>query len=408
VELFRNRHWDIIGKTPLWFAISGFTIVLGFAALLIHGLNYGIDFTGGSLLRFEFSTPLAQDDAGVSQVTSKVRSLLDEMKLGSSEIQVVGNQQGQLNQLYLRTPPVANDEEALRRSQEIVGKLKTAFADKGDVKDLGRETVGPVVGEELRNKAILALAIGYLLILIYITVRYEFRFGVAAVISLMHDILVVLGCMALFKVELNSAFVAALLTVLGYSNHDTVVIMDRIRENMRVRRRATFAETVNASLLETMARSVNLVLVVLITVVALLVFGGEAIRGFSLALLFGITTGCYSSIFMASPIVVLLEGRASKARVAAVAASRGRAGGQARPERAAARAAAEDVPEQGAEPQPAAGSRKVIEQLQKEELAEREQKLSAEAEQKREERRERRKREKERSEKRGGKPKRRF
>jgi preprotein translocase subunit SecF len=407
VELFRNRHWDIIGKTPLWFTISGVTIVLGLAALLIHGLTYGIDFTGGSLLRFEFSTPLAQDDSSVSAATAKVRGILDQLKLGSSEIQIVGNQQGELNQLYLRTPPVANDEEALRRSQEVVSKLKETFADKGEVKDLGRETVGPVVGEELRNKAVMALLIGYLLILVYITIRYEFRFGVAAIIALAHDILVVLGCMALFHVELNSAFVAALLTVLGYSNHDTVVIMDRIRENMRVRRRATFAETVNASLLETMARSVNLVLVVLITVVSLLVFGGEAIRGFSLALLFGITTGCYSSIFTASPIVVLLEGRASKNRAAAVAASRGRAGGAARPERAV-RAAAEDVAEQGAEPQPAAGSRRVIEQLQKEELAEREQKVSAEAEQKREERRERRKREKDRSEKRGGKPKRRF
>lgn len=406
MEFFRNKHWDIIGKTPLWFTISGITIVLGIGALFIHGLNYGIDFTGGSLLRFEFSTPLAQNDAEVSQVTAKVRKLLDEMNLGSSEIQVVGDRQGQLNQLYLRTPPVANDEEALRRSQEIVRKLKETFADKGEIKDLGRETVGPVVGEELRNNAILALLIGYLLILVYITIRYEFRFGIAAIIALAHDILVVLGCMALFRVELNSAFVAALLTVLGYSNHDTVVIMDRIRENMRVRRRATFAETVNASLLETLARSVNLVLVVLFTVVSLLVFGGEAIRGFSLALLFGITTGCYSSIFTASPIVVLLEGRASRARAAAVAATRGRSANTVRPERPARATAA--TAEQGAEPEPAPASRRVIEQLQKEELAEREQRLSAEAEQKRAERRERRKREKERSEKRGGKPKRRF
>ena len=406
MELFRYRHWDIIGRTRMWFTISGVIIVAGLVALGVRGLNYGIDFTGGSLLRFEFATPLASNDAGVPEITTKVRGILDTMSLGRSEIQVVGSDKGQLSQLYLRTPPVQNDEEASRRSKEIVSKLQATFPDKGAITDLGRETVGPVVGEDLRNKSILALLIGYVLILVYITIRYEFRFGIAAIVALGHDVLVVIGCMALFRVELNSAFVAALLTVLGYSNHDTVVVMDRIRENTRVHRRATFGETVNGSLLEVLARSVNLILVVLFTVIALLLFGGEAIRGFSLALLFGISTGCYSSLFTASPIVVLLEGRASKARVQAVAAARGVRIASSRP--TPTRGAAVEAENGDGTGTPRAGSRRVIERLQREEMAEREQKVVAELEEKREERRERRKREKERGTKRGGKPKRRF
>jgi preprotein translocase subunit SecF len=413
VELFRYKHWDLIGKTWLWFTISGVTVVIGMLALMVHGFNYGIDFTGGSLLRYEFAVPLAANDAGVPDVTAKIRQVLDTMNLGHSEIQLVGNGEGQFSQVYLRTPPVANDEEAATRSQNIVASLEKIFPDKGKITDMGRETVGPVVGEELRNQAILALAIGYLLILIYITIRYEVRFGVAAVISLLHDILVVLGCMALFKVELNSAFVAALLTVLGYSNHDTVVIMDRIRENMRVHRRATFAETVNASLLEVMARSVNLVLVVLFTVVSLLVFGGEAIRGFSFALLIGISCGCYSSIFTASPILVILENRAARKRATAVATSRGqRAGagaGSGRPQPSVGVAeAADELAVANAGAGDRAGSRKAIERLQREEIAERQEKALAELDAKREERRARRKREKERASKQGSKPKRRF
>jgi hypothetical protein len=212
--------------------------------------------------------------------------------------------------------------------------------------------------------------------------------------------------MSLFQVELNSGFVAALLTVLGYSNHDSVVIFDRIRENMRVRRRPTFAETVNHSLLETLARSVNIVFTVLLTVVALLIFGGPAIRGFSLALLFGTATGCYSSIFTAAPIVVLLEGRAARAKAAQLATARGR-GGLTRPSRSAAptrEAATSEVSAEGA-----GSGRAVIERLQAEEMEARQQEVEADSDAKREDRRDRRKREKEREGRsKGGKPKRRF
>ena len=412
MDFFRRQDWDIVGRTRLWFLISGIAIICGLVAWGVFGLNYGIDFTGGSLLRYSFATPLADTDAGVPAVLGTVRGILGEMGLAGSQIQVVGDERGELTGLYMRTPAVANDEEAARRDTEIVAALKTAFADRGEISDLGRETVGPVVGKELRNKALLALIIGCLLILVYISIRYEFRFAVAGIVALIHDTLIVLGCMAIFQVELNSGFVAAILTVLGYSINDSVIIFDRIRENMRLHRRADFGGTVNTSLLQTMARSVNTMLTTLFVLIALFVFGGGAISGFALALIFGVTTGCYSSIFVASPIVVLWEGKAARDRAQAAATRTGRRGTQ----RGRGAALTSEEPESLAEGASAEGSesREVIERLQRQEMDKRKRKVDEkaderkrqvdeEAEVKREERRDRRKREKTRTDKKGGK-----
>lgn len=406
MEFFRGIQWDIIAKTKLWFLLSGVTILAGLIAWGARGLNYGIDFTGGSLLRFEFATPLAADDRGVAPVLNQAWAVLGALNLSNSEVQVVGDDKGRLTQLYLRTPPVQNDEEAVVRSKKVLEGLRKEFGDKGPITDLGRESVGPVVGAELRNKAIFALVLGSVLIGIYITIRYEFRFATAGVLALLHDALVATGAVALAHVELNSSFVAAILTILGFSMHDTVVIFDRIRENTKLHRRAGFAATVNYSLLQTMARSVNTVLTVLVCALALLLFGGESLHGFSLALIFGITTGCYSSIFFAPPLVVLWEARTARQRgqvrsaapvVAAVPGPR---------RTRAAEPEAEEV-EGEDKPVPVAVSN-TIQRLQREEIAERQSKLNAEQEAKRQERRDRRQKEKERQAKKSGKPKRRF
>ncbi len=399
MELFRNRNWDIIGKAKLWFTISGVAILLGLVSWGVWNLNYGIDFTGGSLYRYRFSAPLSSGDAQTAAVIAKVRGVLSAQNLGSSNIQVVADDRGSLSNLYLRTPPVSNDEEAARRDGELRAALQTAFPDQGEITDLGRESVGPVVGAELRAKALWAFIVGSILIMLYITIRYEFRFAIAAIVALVHDILLVMGCMAIFRVELNSAFVAAILSVLGYSINDTVVIFDRIRENMRLHRRASFAETANTSLLQTMARSVNTVLTTLITITALVLFGGEAIRGFALTMLFGVTFGCYSSIFVAAPFVVWLEKRAARGAQAS-APARARSTARRAPELAT------ETEGNGDTARPAALSG--VEKLQREAIDERKQQVSAEMEEKREERRERRKKEKDRASKRGGKPKRRF
>jgi preprotein translocase subunit SecF len=173
--------------------------------------------------------------------------------------------------------------------------------------------VGPVVGKRLRNTALIALILGSVFILIYIAIRYEFRFGVAGIIALIHDVLIVVGAMALFHSELNSEFVAAILTVIGYSINDSVVIFDRIRENMRLYRGSRFGDIVNTSLLQTMTRSINTTMTTLFALIALFFFGGPAIHAFSLALIVGIASGAYSSIFIASPVVVLWERGSARA-----------------------------------------------------------------------------------------------
>jgi preprotein translocase subunit SecF len=373
VDFFRRQNWDIIGKTWLWFTISGLLLAIGIGFWAVEGLNWGIDFTGGSLLRYQFERPIADEPGEDIEVIARTRQLLETMGLGSSQIQVAGN-----SQLLIRTPAVANDEEAQQRDDAIKAGLMEAFGERGGkVESLGRETVGPIIGEALTRSAIQALALGMALILVYITIRYEFRFAVAAILALVHDVFVLVGAMAILQVELNSWFVAALLTVVGYSMNDTVVIFDRIRENRGIHRRAPLADVVNASLLQTMARSLNTVLTTLFTLIALYALGGATIQGFALALIIGIAIGCYSSIFNTSPIVVLwynlTEGRTGRARAGRrVAATTGAAR---RPEQAA---AMEEAGEEGEPVRPSA--RQTMREAER-----------AEQERKREERRERRK-----------------
>jgi preprotein translocase subunit SecF len=301
VDFFRRQNWDIIKYTWLWFTISGITMAVGMAAWIGHGLNFGIDFTGGSLLRYKFERPLVGAPGEDYEVILQTRQMLAKDGLQKSLIQVSGT-----DEVFIRTPEVANDEEARKRDEKIMAGLSELFGKKsGEIEQLGRETVGPVIGHRLTRSAIQALVLGIALILVYITIRYELRFAVAAVIALVHDSIVLVGAMALLQTELNTWFVAAILTVLGYSMNDTVIIFDRIRENRALHRRAPLASVVNASLLQTMARSLNTVLTTLFTLIALFVLGGATIHGFALALIIGIISGTYSSIFSASPIVVL-------------------------------------------------------------------------------------------------------
>lgn len=393
MEFFRGMKWDIIGRTKLWFTLSAVVIGLGIIVWAARGLNYGIDFTGGSLHRYAFEVPLVDDDAGVPAVLEKVRSLVTGMGLEGSQLQVVGDDSGKLTCLYIRAPEVANDEAAAKRDAELVAGLTKLFPEKGAITDLGRETVGPVVGKELQSNAILSLVIGWALILIYITVRYEFRFAVAGVIALVHDALVTCCLMAVFQIELDTSFVAAILTVVGYSINDSVIIFDRIRENMRLRRRADISETVNMSLLQTMARTVNTQITVVLTLLTLYFFGGTSLAGFSLALLFGIISGAYSSIFLAAPAVVAWEGRAARARAQALSAARA-----ARPARATAGAGSVEETEEDA-PSDRVSQESVIARLQQEDAQERQSALDEETVAQREARRERRLKEKRRKDK---------
>ncbi|MEA3403248.1 MAG: protein translocase subunit SecF [Armatimonadota bacterium] len=321
MDFFRRQDWDIVKYSWLWFTISAILIAIGMSFCVGRRLNWGIDFTGGSLLRYEFEQPLITEPGQGREVTQQTRRMLAEMGLGKSQILVAGD-----NRIYIRTPEIENDKEARERDTAVEAGLTKLFGDQaGGIQSLGRETVGPVIGEMLTRSAIQALALGIAFILIYITVRYEFRFAVAAVIALIHDTAILVGALAILQTELNTWFVAALLTVLGYSMNDTVIIFDRIRENRGLHRRAPLDSVVNASLLQTMARSLNTVITTLFTLIALYLLGGATIEGFALALIIGITTGCYSSIFTASPIVVawyhIADRRAGRAPSPARAAS---------------------------------------------------------------------------------------
>lgn len=281
---------DIIGKRRMFLAISGILVAIGIIALLARGLNLGVDFTGGSLLRLRFERPVTASE--VSKVlTSRELADLDLRKAviqpirGTCDVQVRAQVGGR---------PL-NDEQ--------VGRIVAALSQKiGQVSVIESQMVEGVIGRELLGRALTAVVIACVGIVIYVSLRFEFRFAVAAVLALIHDVIIVLGAFALLGRQVNSPFIAAVLTIIGYSINDTIVIFDKIRENLRLRKKETLEELTNKSILQTMTRSLNTVITTLLAVFALFFFGGASIRDFSLALIIGLTTGTYSSIFIASPI----------------------------------------------------------------------------------------------------------
>lgn len=299
MDFWRRQKWNLTGRAGLWYSISGAVIALGVVALVTQGLNLGVDFTGGSLYKYKCQQTIAASSEEAALRIGEVRGILAEIGLERAPIQISDNK------LILIRTATHNPAEAEKQGRDILTLLRDKLGQQaGSVALVAVDQVGPVIAKELFSKAIMALVIGNLLILIFLTIRYEFRFAVAAIIALLHDVAIMVGAMALFHVELNSEFVAALLTVVGYSVNDSVIIFDRIRENRRLHRGADFGETVNASLLQTMARSINTTLTLVLTLLALFFFGGATIHPFALALVVGMTSGAYSSIFIASPVVV--------------------------------------------------------------------------------------------------------
>jgi preprotein translocase subunit SecF len=309
---FRGKNIDLVGKKNLWFGISAVLVIISLVACAM-GLNYGIDFKGGGQLKYlipEGKKPTG-DAVGFVNAT---RSALEAKGLGNAKIQIAGG-----DTLVIVTD--ATDNAGLESQQRIVGEALQAQL--GATPQLiSRELVGPVIGQELKRNALLGVLLGVLLIAGWIYIRYNFagdglRYAVAGIFALVHDTIVLVGIFALIgkidpRVELDGTFIAALLTVVGYSINDSVVIFDRIRENLKKRTREDFNRVVNDSLLETMSRSINTGLTVLIMLVVMLFFGGESIYNFILAMLIGIAVGLYSSIFNASMILVVWHDRETK------------------------------------------------------------------------------------------------
>lgn len=276
-----KKPFHIIKMRKIWYAISILIIIPGIISLFSQGLNLGIDFKGGSLLDVRLNQP-----ASIEQV----REVLQGHGLEGAAVQ-----RTEETDFIIRTRELSEDESA--------GLIKALDSKFGGLTLQRSERVGPVIGKELVTKALGALAVASVLMVIYISWRFEFKQGLAAIVALLHDSLLVVGVFSIFQWEVDGAFVAAILTIIGYSINDTIVIFDRIRENLLNKKKGeTLEDIVNASLWQTMARSINTVLTVVFVLVALLLLGGATIHNLVLALLIGVASGAYSSIFNASPV----------------------------------------------------------------------------------------------------------
>lgn len=285
---------NLIGKRKIWYAISIIAIIPGLISLMLFGLKLGIDFNSGQLSVVKGTV-----------VTERVREAAQT--IGLKDVQIVPTGSGQTQIRFTDPSPQAQHESNHQ-------KLKTALAAQG-VEELSFDSVGPTVSRDIARNALISLVIASIAIVLYIAFAFRnvpapassWSFGFMAIVALLHDALFVLGLFSLlghfFDVEIDALFVTAILTVIGFSVHDTIVVFDRIRENLR-REKGSFEEIVNHSILETLARSINTSLTVILTLMALLLFGGQSIRYFVLALLIGVASGTYSSIFNASPLLV--------------------------------------------------------------------------------------------------------
>jgi preprotein translocase subunit SecF len=290
---------DIIGKRYLYFAISLLIIIPGLIGLAIWGMPFSIDFSSGSLLEVKF-------DSGVALAPADVIAIYNQAGFNDPQVQTSGN-----DTIIVRSKEMSDTAET-----SILATLKQRSS--SNVTVLSFESVGPSVGAEVTSRAAEAVALAAIAILLYITfafrgVPHAFRFGVSAIIAMLHDICVVIGVEVFLTHflhwEFDSLTLTALLTVIGFSVHDTIVVFDRIRENSNIYRRLPFDTIVNHSILQTLDRSINTTLTVLLTLLALALFGGVTINHFVIILLVGMFSGAYSSIFNASPILIVWENR---------------------------------------------------------------------------------------------------
>ncbi|MEE9519592.1 MAG: protein translocase subunit SecF [bacterium] len=283
--------FDFIGRR--WMAIfaSAVLIVIGLLTAGIRGLNYGIDFAGGTLVELRMPRDVDIED---------VRRELRGIGMGDSTIQHYGSK----DEILIRMMRSPKGIEGLQG--EIIKALEVVYG-QGKIELRRTEVVGPQVGAALRKQAALAMAYALIGILIYITIRFEFRFAVAAILALVHDVLITLGAFAVTNKELSLPVIAAFLTIVGYSLNDTIVVFDRIRENLKLFRRESYEAVFNRSINETLSRTILTSLTTMLVVLALFFLGGEVIHDFAFAILVGIVVGTYSSIFVASPILVFWQ-----------------------------------------------------------------------------------------------------
>jgi preprotein translocase subunit SecF len=287
---------NIVKYYKFWFGVSIVLFVAAIIAISVYGLKFGIDFKGGTITQLDFTQGLPNND--------EIKSVLEEDNIHDAVVQPLEG-----NKAIIRTGPQEKEQH-----DAMVAKLTEKF---GAITEDQFSSIGPTIGRELRGKAIYQLILVSLGIILYIAYAFRkvakpvssWRFGWAAIVALVHDLFIVIGVFALLgeylNVEIDGLFVTALLTVLGFSVHDTIVVFDRIRENLRVRAGQSLPDIINTSINQTLIRSINTSLTVIFVLTAMLLFGGETIKYFVLALLIGIIAGTYSSIFIASPLLLI-------------------------------------------------------------------------------------------------------
>lgn len=301
MRVFRNPDYKFTNARKLGYIISSTLILISIISIIIHGgPRYSVDFRGGTFMEIRFEDK--QDPEKLLNIEiSRVRGVFNDFGMGTAEIKHYGSNQ----EIAARADVIENTDQLFH---DVVVKLSQQFP-QYNVIEMRKETVGPKVGKELVWAALLAIFWAIIFILIYIMWRFELRFGIGAVIALIHDVIITIGIFSVLNIEISIAIVAALLTIVGYSLNDTIVVFDRIRENLKALKRQAFdyANVVNRSINETLSRTVVTSGTTLVVVLVLFFFGGEVIKDFAFALICGIVVGTYSSIFVASPIVIEFE-----------------------------------------------------------------------------------------------------
>lgn len=295
LEILGKTNIDFMGKRKISFAFSGIMVLLGLIAMvqIARGAaNLGIDFAGGTAVQLKFDQAIRIDEA---------RKALEGNGLGNAELQEFG----QDSKLLIRVKASTTIEE--KTAERVMAVFAKEFPNNHFVVDSTTE-IGPTIGRKLQEDALIAIVISFAGIILYIAARFELRFGVAAALATFHDVLAVLGAFYILDKEITLLVVTALLTLAGYSLTDTVVVFDRIRENLRARRRDTEETTINSAINQVLSRTIVTSLTVVLVLVPLTLAGGEVLHDFSLALLWGVMFGTYSSVFVASPLLLVWPG----------------------------------------------------------------------------------------------------
>jgi preprotein translocase subunit SecF len=296
VRIFAHAKYDFIGFRGKAIRATIALFVVGMVALIFRGVNYSVEFTGGT----QMQVTITKGD--LAQAT--LRSSLQQAGLADAEITPFGP-----NQYLIRAPNIGNDKDNTSVTAAAIGKALDQLAGQGNWRQDRTDAVGPKVGGDLRTKAFLAIFLSFFAVLAYLAIRFEWRFGLAAVVATFHDIVLTICFIAVIKLEVSLVVVAAVLSMVGYSLNDTIVIFDRVRENMRKNRRDQLVTVLNQSINETLPRSVLTHATALATLTALAIFGGPVIRPFAMVMFFGVFTGTFSSVFIAAPVLLIIETR---------------------------------------------------------------------------------------------------